>query len=137
MPILTNAKHERFCQALAKGKTADEAYEAAGYTANRGNAARLKANEDIVKRVTELLERGAIRAEITVAGLTEKLMRLAALAEDLKDAPGFSVARASLMDAAKLNGLIVDKKEHDMVEKTISAEPLSAEEWAANHASEH
>lgn len=30
MPVLDNAKHERFAQELAKGKTADEAYKEAG-----------------------------------------------------------------------------------------------------------
>lgn len=30
MPVLKNARHEKFAQALAKGKTADEAYQLAG-----------------------------------------------------------------------------------------------------------
>jgi hypothetical protein len=49
-----------FLQELAKGKTADEAYQLAGYAENRGNAARLKANESIERRVGEILERSAI-----------------------------------------------------------------------------
>jgi phage terminase small subunit len=40
MPILENPKHERLAQEHAKGKAADEAYQLAGYTENRGNAAR-------------------------------------------------------------------------------------------------
>lgn len=54
MPILDNARHERFAQELAKGATADEAYQLAGYKANRGNASTLKANQNILDRVAEL-----------------------------------------------------------------------------------
>lgn len=111
MPTLSNPKHERFAQELAKGKTADEAYVEAGYTANRGNASRLKANDDVSARVAEIQERAAVRAEITVAGITERLLKIAEKGEKSDEAPMLSVARASLMDAAKLNGLVVDKSE--------------------------
>jgi len=111
MPALKNAKHERFAQELAKGATADEAYQLAGYAESRGNAARLRANESISKRLAEILNNAAKRTEITVAGITEKLIRIAEKAEVSGDAPLLAVARASYMDAAKLNGLIIDKAE--------------------------
>lgn len=111
MPALENPRHERFAQELAKGKTADDAYQVAGYTENRGNASRLKANEDIEARVREIQERAAVRAEITVADITARLLAIAEKGERATDAPLLSVARASLMDAAKLNGLVVDKSE--------------------------
>lgn len=111
MPALENPRHERFAQALAKGETADAAYVAAGYEENRGNAARLKANESIERRVAEILDRAATRAEITVASISERLLKIAAKGEGKSEAPLLSVARAALMDVAKLNGLIVDKRE--------------------------
>lgn len=111
MPALSNPKHERFAQALAKGETADAAYVIAGYEENRGNATRLKANESVEARVAEILERAAMRAEITVAGISERLLMIADKGEKLAEASGLSVARASLMDVAKLNGLVVDRKE--------------------------
>jgi phage terminase small subunit len=111
MPVLENARHERFAQALAKGETADAAYVIAGYEENRGNATRLKANESVEARVAEILERAAMRAEITVAGISERLLMIAEKGEKLAEASGLSVARASLMDVAKLNGLVVDKRE--------------------------
>jgi hypothetical protein len=40
MPVLPNNKHELFAQGLAKGLSADAAYQAAGYKRDRGNAAR-------------------------------------------------------------------------------------------------
>jgi phage terminase small subunit len=123
---LLNSKHERFAQELAKGKTADEAYVLAGYVENRKNASRLKTNEDVQGRLAELLERAAARTEITIAGITSRLMNLAAVAEqtgikkdeETGDVTGssskhLSVARAALMDAAKLNGLITDKVDMD------------------------
>lgn len=113
MPALTNARHERFAQELAKGETADAAYVAAGYAPNRGNAARLKANEDVAGRVAEIQERAATRTEVTVATITERLLRLADKGESLGEASGLSVARAAAMDIAKLNGLVVDKQAID------------------------
>lgn len=56
MPVLKNAKHERFAQGLAKGLTADQAYQDAGFKANRGNATTLKQKQSIQNRVSELLE---------------------------------------------------------------------------------
>lgn len=137
MPALDNAKHERFAQELAKGATADEAYQAAGYSENRGNASRLKANESVQARVAEIQERAAVRAEITVAELTKRLLSIAAKGERTDDAPMLSVARASLMDAAKLNGLVVDKRQTDasLTINDVSPDPVESEsEWMAKHA---
>lgn len=111
MPALTNPKHERFAQELAKGKTADEAYQEAGYAENRGNATRLKANERVASRVAEIQERAAVRAEITVAGLTEELVDILKSAKLGDTAGHLNAARQSVMDIAKLNGLVLDKQE--------------------------
>ena len=111
MPVLPNAKHERFSQELAKGKSQSEAYETAGYKPDSGAASRLSGNVSIQERVAEIMERGAIRAELSVASVTESLLRIAEKAEKLGEASGYNVAKAAWMDAAKLHGLIVDKKE--------------------------
>src|SRR5262249_29838368 len=60
---LANLRHERFAQALARGKTATEAYVLAGYKANDGNASRMKGNERISARVQEIVGHAAERAE--------------------------------------------------------------------------
>lgn len=112
MPALSNPKHERFAQALAKGETAVAAYEQAGYRPDRGAASRLSANVSIERRVAEILDKAAERAEISVASVTTRLLAIATKAEAKDDAAMLSVARASLMDAAKLNGLVVEKGEH-------------------------
>jgi phage terminase small subunit len=76
VPILPNARHERFAQELAKGKSATEAYVLAGYKANDGNAGRLNRNEQVQARVAELTGRGAEQAQITVARVLQELGRL-------------------------------------------------------------
>jgi phage terminase small subunit len=59
MPTLPNARHERFAQAIADGRTAGEAYLAAGYSCGpqkaRGHGHRLRTSEDVQTRITELL----------------------------------------------------------------------------------
>jgi phage terminase small subunit len=82
---LANLRHERFAQALARGKTTTEAYvlagyEAyvlAGYKANDGNASRMKGNERISARVKEIVGRAAERAGVS---LERTLRELAAIA---------------------------------------------------------
>jgi len=54
VPALKNHRHEKFAQALAAGKSAAKAYVEAGYKPNRGNAVKLKRQESILQRVTEL-----------------------------------------------------------------------------------
>lgn len=111
MPVLKNTRHERFAQELAKGRSQAEAYELAGYKPSRSAAARLAADVNICARLSELQDRVAARTEITVADITARLLAIAAKGETSDEAPKLSVARAALMDAAKLNGLVTDKRE--------------------------
>lgn len=100
MPVLKNARHERFAQELAKGKTADEAYVIAGYVENRKNAARLKANEGIRARIEEILARVAEKAEWSAAD------RLATLKEivDASKQVDHRAAIAAIAEANKMQG---------------------------------
>lgn len=100
MPTLKNAKHEAFAQGLAKGQTADEAYQNAGFKPNRGNAARLKANESIQRRVDDIKSRVAEKAEWTAA---DRLRMLADIAERTqKEDP--RVAVSAIAEANKMQG---------------------------------
>lgn len=109
MPALENPKHERFAQALTKGKTADEAYVLAGYKENRGNAATLKAKQNILDRVAELQDAASMRAEVTIASLIQEA---ADIQEAAKADKQYSAATAALTAKAKLAGLWVDKNEN-------------------------
>jgi phage terminase small subunit len=117
MPVLKNAKQERFAQNRASGMTATKAYTEAGYGAkstndgNRVYACKMNAMPHVAARVAEILGRAAKRTEISIATVTDNLLRIAAKAEELGEASGLSVAKGAHMDVAKINGLVVDKKE--------------------------
>ena len=64
---LSNRRHELFAVALAGGATEQAAYEKAGYEGDRGNAARLTANDSVRARVAEL--QGEVAKE-AVFGIT-------------------------------------------------------------------
>jgi len=109
MGEIRNPRYERFAQELAAGKTADAAYEAAGYRKHRGNAARLSANERIKDRVREIQAVGAERAAVTVQSLIDEAeqARIKAM-----DAPNGAAAAVSAITAkAKLAGLWQEKVE--------------------------
>lgn len=76
MPVLKNARHEAFAQGLAKGMTADAAYQEAGYKPSRSAASRLSANVNISGRVAEIVSKGAERAEATVERVLQELARI-------------------------------------------------------------
>lgn len=123
MAILDNQRHERFAQALAAGKTADEAYQEAGYAPNRGNAIRLKTNESVAKRVEELKSRIADGVVLSRQWVIERLVENAERAmqvEAVKDSSGKptgeyryegSVANRALELLGKEIGMFVDRKE--------------------------
>lgn len=100
MPVLKNAKHEAFAQALAKGKTATQAYADAGYKPDRKNASRLTTKDDIQRRVDEILSRVAEKAEWTAA---DRLRMLADIAEKTK-AEDPRVAVSAIAEANKMQG---------------------------------
>lgn len=108
MPVLENHRWERFAQGLAQGKTADEAYQTAGYKENRHNASRLKANETILSRVSELQQKAATRTEVTIEDLVAEMDENRELA--LKN-DQISAAVAATTAKAKMLGLIIERSE--------------------------
>ena len=114
MPALPNARHERFAQEIVKGKSGREAYRSAGFKPKNDNAAdaaasRLLKDVKVRARITELQERAAKRAELTVVDILNELEQARLLALQLEQ-PSAMVAAS--MGRAKVAGLIVDKSEH-------------------------
>ncbi|MGO9233034.1 MAG: hypothetical protein ACLP4V_02675 [Methylocella sp.] len=103
MPVLRNARHERFAQELAKGKSAGRAYSLAGYSPNRGNYVRLKANESIRARVEEILAKSEAHAVVTIEMLTAMLIEDRALARERGQA---AAAKGAVDSLAKLHGFM-------------------------------
>ena len=164
MPALQNPKHERFVQELAKGVSADKAYEAAGFKPNRGNAVTLKQKQSISNRVSEILgERESIHAQATAQAIAstaltkqwviETLMENVARAmqakpvrtDDEGEATGEyqyqgSVANRALELLGKELGMFVDRAVTENVNTNyvVSGDPVdSVEEWEAEHAPKH
>jgi phage terminase small subunit len=78
MPALTNARHELFAQARARGEEQRAAYVGAGFTARTENAidvgaAKLATRPEMQARILELTELAAERTTITVAKVLERL----------------------------------------------------------------
>jgi len=111
-------KQENFCLAYMETGNASEAYRRAYDAGNMSSnathvaASRLMENPKVALRIEALRSKVEAKALLTIERLTTDLLRIAAKGEALGEAPGLSVSRASLMDAAKLNGLVVDKKDH-------------------------
>lgn len=95
MAPLKNQRRELFAQALARGNKTDDAYTEAGFSPNRGNAARLKANEDILGRVLEL------QAKAEKQFFLSKQYVIDALIENIQKALGRKPVKIGNGDSAK------------------------------------
>lgn len=102
MPVLSNPKHERFAQELAKGKAQAAAYKAAGYKPSEHHASRLASHGKVRARVRELQSAAAKRTEVTIASLTEELDEARAIALEKGQV---SAAVSATLGKAKLHGL--------------------------------
>jgi hypothetical protein len=95
MPVLKNVRHEKLAHGIAAGMTADAAYAAAGFKPDRGNAARLTANDSVRSRVEEL--QAEAEAEF-VMSRTEWLESFARLARKSEEARDYSAAKGCLRE---------------------------------------
>jgi hypothetical protein len=100
MPVLRNAKHEAFAQAVAIGKNQDEAYAAIGFKPHRQNAHRLMTRDDIKARVLEIKNRVSEKAEWSAADRLASLKKIHD--KGLKD--DHRVAIAAINEANKMMG---------------------------------
>ena len=108
MGPLRNPRHERFVQGLFEGLPASRAFEQAGYVANDGNAIRLKGNERVQARLSELQAEAAKSAEVTVASLLGELEDARVRATSLNQ---LGAVVKSISEKAKISGLLVQKIE--------------------------
>lgn len=100
MPILSNAKHELFAQGVAKGLSADGAYQNAGYAPHRSSASRLLTNANVVARISEIQSKVADRAEWSAA---ERLKMLGEIAQ-ANSAEDPRVSVSAIAEANKMQG---------------------------------
>ncbi|MBE0563568.1 MAG: terminase small subunit [Ochrobactrum anthropi] len=100
MAVLRNAKHEAFAQAVAKGKSATEAYTDAGFKPHQQNASRLMLNDVVKTRVEEIKARVAEKAEWTAA---DRLRDLKSIFDRTADKDE-RVAISAISEANKMQG---------------------------------
>jgi len=120
MAVLPNARHEAFAQALAKGKTADDAYAQAGFKPDRGNASRLQQKDSIRQRVAELLEWSATVEQKATERAIDKL----AITKERVLAELAKIGFSDIRKAIKWNGHLITEEDNPeggdvLVVKTI------------------
>ena len=112
MPSLKNARHERFAQEVALGKSAGEAYRLAGYRAANHSAEtagpRLLKNVQIQQRIVQLQQKVARKAEITLESLLREATDIQNAAMSAKQ---YAAANGALKLKAELSRHYVQRKE--------------------------
>jgi hypothetical protein len=120
VPPLENPKLELYAQELAKGTPVKEAFIAAGFVYNAGNAYTRKNDERVQKRIAELLsERAHIHNEaVKEAVQTQKVTveKLIAHADEIRHlavkGEQFGAATSALKEIGVLTGLRVERGAH-------------------------
>lgn len=110
---MLNDKQAAFAREYVVDRNATQAAIRAGYSpaTAKQQGARLLTNVDVRAAVNRGEAAVAEKTQLTVLSISTRLLTIADKAEALDSAPGMSVARQALMDAAKLNGLVVDTSE--------------------------
>jgi phage terminase small subunit len=135
MPILENPRHEAFARELAKGKSATEAYEAAGFKPARQNAHRLITKNDVSARLAELQAIGAEKAALSVESLIAEAEAVRMRAMELGQ---LSAAVAAIREKGILSGLRMEKSDRTISDKRSASDWTTAELVAfLNESSRH
>jgi len=124
MAVLSNARREAFCQARAAGKSLAEAGKAGRYD---NQWSRVDAAPEVQARIAEIRRETAVDARDLVP-LIEKMIGLVDNAVDLKSAAGMREAKALLVEAARLKGLLPPPATAPL------QPPMSRQEWMARFA---
>lgn len=118
MPVLANARHERFAVEVACGLPASAAYMEAGYQDNRGNACRMKAYEDVSQRIGEIQEEKARRVNLSRADLLEMMLDDRELAR--RESQSAAAIRASELLGRELAGLYTERRDVTQRDATVA-----------------
>jgi hypothetical protein len=108
MPVLKNPRHERFALLLAEGLSAYAAYEQAGYQPHDGNCIRLRGNERVKARLSELQQAAQQKTEISIQSLLEELEHARQRADSLGQ---LSASVKAITSKAAISGLLVERHE--------------------------
>ncbi|MBN8648377.1 MAG: terminase small subunit [Caulobacterales bacterium] len=101
--ILSNPKHEKFAQSIARGLSQEKAYIEAGYKGDRSAASRMSTNVNILRRVKEIQNDTQLRNNIEIDDIIDELEKTRKLAMALGQCHSAFLAS---MGKARLLGLI-------------------------------
>jgi len=127
MAKLENARREAFAQARATGATVVEASRAAGYVVKNCDGGRVARNPAVMARVAEI-QQAAIGETRDLPVLISKMVAMADAAAELGSAAGMREAKALLVEAARLKGLLPPSPARP------PQPPMSRAEWMARFA---
>jgi hypothetical protein len=108
MGAIPNIRQERFARLVVKGLPPFRAYPEAGYKFNEANPYRLKGNERVKSRISELQRAAQMRTINTVESIADELDEARKLAASIEQ-PSAMVAATTAK--AKLLGLMIDRAE--------------------------
>jgi hypothetical protein len=106
MGVLKNPRHELMAQWLAKGKTAVDAHQLAGFKRNDSNSAKLA--KQITGRVTEITGAAAAKTEVTVERIIKGLAKIAFCDLSPEGMIRANDQRAALVDLGKHLGMFAE-----------------------------
>lgn len=122
MAALKNARHEIFAQGVAKGLSATDAYEKAGYKPHQPSASRLLSNAMVSRRIDEIKAKAAERAVVTVEDIARQLDEDRQFARQCGSA---AAAVSATMGKAKVLGLVVEKQDHTSSDGSMTPKPTT------------
>jgi phage terminase small subunit len=156
--MLADEKWERFCQAVADGQTACDAYLAAGFnvssrTVAKANAWRLLKHDKIKQRLGELQgwldERISVTKELFEEKLAKEVERqankivadinwitaqLVDAHEEAKKKNDIAGRCRALELLGKSRGMFVDRTETSNVNYAVTDTPMTSEQWQEKYA---
>jgi hypothetical protein len=127
---LFDTRREAFAQACARGAGRSAAYIEAGFTANRGNAAKLAARPAVAARIAELERLSDPAQRACLRDTIVDLVTLSDRADALKSAAGLKEARLARLEANRLWGLL--QREEAQSRRPLDRE-LTLAEWTAKY----
>lgn len=128
MPVLNDAKRERFAQGCARGLPTIEAYVRAGYKKNTGNATSMRKRPDVAARIEELQKQMSEKNQQELQDFLEEsglnytyiVRQVLETAIEAKQAGKYSDAMNGFKEVGKeLFGMFIDKKTVS-VEKNVT-----------------
>jgi phage terminase small subunit len=122
VPTLKNPRRERFCQLLALGKCATDAYEGAGYARSNSNGPALAKTQEISARVAEITAEAFERERATAAAAAERAAitrhdlakEALAVLSDARKAGQNAAAIAAIKEIGVLLGIRIERSERGL-----------------------